>query len=196
MRKYLLSLLLVTAPLLSQKTPIRITADLSDAPRKLFHAEVDLPVKPGEHATFITPQWIPGEHAPNGPAAAITGVVFYANGKPIPWRRDDVNLYEFHLDVPAGVTNIHAHLDSIVNGRISREMAVLEWQKLLLYPAHIPVKDIPVEPSVTVPGGWGIGTALTPVGTPTAPPATTGPRRAIPPTRRLRHHAEVRRHQR
>ena len=53
-------------------------------------------------------------------------------------------------------------------------MAVLEWQKLLLYPAHVPVADIPVEPSVTVPAGWGIGTALTPSGSATAPPPTTG----------------------
>ncbi len=164
----------LASPAFAQKTPIRITADLSDAPRKLFHAEVDLPVKPGEHATFITPQWIPGEHAPNGPAATIVGVVFTGNGQVLPWRRDDVNLYEFHVDIPAGVTNVHAHLDSIISSRISREMAVLEWQKLLLYPAHIPVKDIAVEPSVTVPAGWGIGTALVPAGSPTSPPPTTG----------------------
>ncbi len=175
MRKLAFAVLAVTfsSSLLAQKTPVRITADLSDAPRKLFHAEVDLPVKSGP-ATFITPQWIPGEHAPNGPAATIVGVVFTANGQTLPWRRDDVNLYEFHVQVPAGVTSVRAHLDSIINGRISREMAVLEWQKLLLYPAHIPVKEIAVEPSVTVPAGWGIGTALIPVGAPAAPPMTTG----------------------
>ncbi|HEV2325526.1 MAG TPA: M61 family peptidase, partial [Terracidiphilus sp.] len=39
----------------------------------------------------------------------------------------------------------------------------LEWEKLLLYPAHIPVREIPIQPSVMVPAGWGIGTALTPV---------------------------------
>jgi hypothetical protein len=49
MRKALLTLcLLLTVPAWaqSQKAPIQITADLSDAPRKLFHAEVDLPVTP------------------------------------------------------------------------------------------------------------------------------------------------------
>jgi small neutral amino acid transporter SnatA (MarC family) len=30
-----------------QKAPIQITADLSDAARKLYHAEVDLPVSAG-----------------------------------------------------------------------------------------------------------------------------------------------------
>jgi hypothetical protein len=54
---------LLTAPswAQSQKTPIQITADLSDAPRKLFHAEVDLPVSAGP-LTLTTPKWIPGRH--------------------------------------------------------------------------------------------------------------------------------------
>ena len=49
----------------AQKTPIQITADLSDAPRKLYHAEVDLPVSAGP-LTLTTPQWIPGTHMPQG----------------------------------------------------------------------------------------------------------------------------------
>jgi len=170
--KFFLASALLTSAAFAQKTPITITADLSEAPRKMFHAEIDLPVKSGP-VTFITPQWIPGDHAPNGPASQIVGVVFTANGQTLPWRRDDVNLYEFHLEIPAGVTSVHAHLDSIVDSRVSKQMACLEWERLMLYPAHIPVKDIAIQPSVTVPAGWGIGTALTPTGT-GAPPATTG----------------------
>ena len=147
----------------AQKAPIEITADLSDAPRKLYHAEIELPVSPGPLA-LITPEWIPGTHMPAGPANDITGVVFTANGKPLPWRRDDVNLYEFHLAIPDGVTTLHAHLDCIVTRRISQKLAVLEWEKLLLYPANTPVHDIPIQPSIIVPAGWGIGTALTPIG--------------------------------
>ncbi len=155
-----LTLLLSTAAL-AQKTPIQITADLSDAPRKLYHAEIDLPVKAGP-LTLTTPQWIPGNHRPTGPVDDITGVVFTANGQVLPWRRDDVDLYQFHVTVPAGVTTLHAHLDCIVTARVTQKMAVLEWEKLLLYPANIPVKEIAVQPSVTVPEGWGVGTALTP----------------------------------
>jgi predicted metalloprotease with PDZ domain len=152
------------AQAMAQKAPIEITADLSDAPRKLYHAEVDLPVTAGP-LTLTTPQWIPGNHRPTGPVDSITGVVFTANAQPIPWRRDDVDLYEFHLTIPKGVTSLHAHLDCIVTARLSQKMAVLEWEKLLLYPAHTPVHDIPIQPSVKVPAGWGIGTALTPEGT-------------------------------
>jgi predicted metalloprotease with PDZ domain len=155
--------LLLTAPSLlqAQKSPIQITADLSDAPRKLYHAEVDIPVTAGP-VTLTTPKWIPGNHRPTGPVDDITGVVFTANGKALPWRRDDEDLYQFHVTVPAGVTTLHAHLDCIVTARISQKLAVLEWEKLLLYPANTPVKEIPVQPSVKVPAGWGIGTALTP----------------------------------
>jgi predicted metalloprotease with PDZ domain len=156
-----LTLLLSTAAL-AQKTPIQITADLSDAPRKLYHAEIDLPVKAGP-VTLTTPKWIPGNHRPTGPVDDITGVVFTANGQVLPWRRDDVDLYQFHVTVPAGVTTLHAHLDCIVTARVTQKLAVLEWEKLLLYPANTPVKDIAVQPSVTVPEGWGVGTALTPI---------------------------------
>jgi predicted metalloprotease with PDZ domain len=146
----------------AQKPPIEITADLSDAPRKLFHADVDLPVTPGP-ITLTTPKWIPGHHSPSGPVEEITGVVFTANGQALPWRRDDVDLYQFHLTIPQGVTTLHAHLDCIVTSRVSQKLAALEWQTLLLYPANMPVRDISIQPSVKVPAGWGIGTALTPV---------------------------------
>ena len=146
----------------AQKTPIQITADLSDAPRKLFHAEVDLPVTPGP-LTLTTPKWIPGHHTPNGAVAEITGVVFTANGQTLAWRRDDVDLYQFHLTIPQGVSTLHAHLDCIVTDRVSQKLAAMEWEALMLYPANTPVRDIPIQPSVKVPAGWGIGTALTPV---------------------------------
>jgi predicted metalloprotease with PDZ domain len=167
-RKHVLSLLLFAAAAaaiatsaIAQKAPIQITADLTEAPRKLFHAEVDIPVTAGPLA-LITPQWIPGHHGPGGPVADITGVVFTANGKPLPWRRDDVDLYEFHLNIPAGVSSVHVHLDCIVTST-TNNLAVLEWEKLMVYPADTPVREIPIQASVNVPTGWGVGTSLTPI---------------------------------
>ena len=154
----------LAVPVLSaQSAPIRITADLTDAPRKLIHAEIDLPVTAGA-LTLITPEWIPGHHMPSGPAAEITGVSFKSeDGKTIAWRRDDVNLYEFHVTVPAGVKTLHAHLDYVAAHRVSQKLAAMEWEGILMYPAGKPVRDIAIEPSVIVPAGWGIGTALKPV---------------------------------
>src|SRR5579863_1282941 len=147
----------------AQKAPIQITADLRDAPRKLYHAEIDFPVSAGP-LTLTSPKWIPGNHRPTGPVDAITGVVFTIDGKPIPWRRDDVELYQFHINIPQGATTLHAHVDCIVTARVTQKMAVLEWEKLMLYPANTPVREIPIQPSLIVPAGWGVGTALTPIG--------------------------------
>jgi predicted metalloprotease with PDZ domain len=157
----------------AQAAPIKITADLTDSPRKLYHAEIDFPVTPGP-LTLTTPKWIPGNHRPTGPVNDITGVVFTANGQALTWRRDDVDLYEFHLTIPPGVTTLHAHLDCIVLGRVSQKLAVLEWEKLLLYPADKPVREIAIQPSLKVPDGWGIGTALTPVSSGSYPVPAAG----------------------
>ncbi|HEU4983311.1 MAG TPA: M61 family peptidase [Acidobacteriaceae bacterium] len=153
---------LLTAAAFAQQTPIQVTANLTDGPRKLYHSDTEIPVKAGP-LDLITPEWIPGTHQPYGPAKNIVGVKFTANGKTLPWRRDDVDLYEFHLTIPPGVTTLHAHLDCIVTSRVSQKVAVLEWERLMIYPAHIPVKDIPIQPSLIVPAGWGVGTALTPI---------------------------------
>ncbi len=146
-----------------QSTPIQLVADLTDAPRKIVRAEIDLPVSPGP-VTLITPKWIPGTHQPFGPVSNIVGVVFTANGKTLDWRRDDVDLYEFHVTVPPGVTMLHAHLDCLVPLNVSHRLALLDWESLALYPANTPVRDIAVQPSLIVPAGWSIGTALVPSG--------------------------------
>jgi predicted metalloprotease with PDZ domain len=172
---------LASIPAVAQTAPIQITADLTDAPRKLYHAEVDLPVKPGSLA-LTTPKWIPGNHRPTGPADEISGVVFSIDGKPIPWRRDNVDLYEFHVTIPPGATTLHAHLDCIVTGRVTQKIAVLEWEKLLLYPANMPVREIPIQPSLKVPDGWGVGTALTPVAGSTWPVPAAGSTTKFEPT--------------
>ncbi len=174
-KRLLTACLLFAAPAWaqSQKTPIQITADLSDAPRKLFHADVDLPVTVGP-LTLITPKWIPGTHQPFGPVNSITGVVFTANRQMLEWRRDDVDMYEFHVTIPTGVTTLHAHLDCIVTTNVSRKLAKLDWETLMLYPANTPVRDIPIHPSLIVPPGWSVGTALTPIGGAYPQPAPGG----------------------
>jgi predicted metalloprotease with PDZ domain len=161
-RVTLLLLSLLAASAVAQKTPIRIAADLTDAPRKLYHAEVHIPVAAGA-LTLTTPKWIPGHHTPVGPVADIAGIVFSAGGKTLEWRRDDLDLYEYHLTIPSGVTMLDAHLDCIVTARNTANIAALQWEKLLLYPANVPVNQILVQASVTVPKGWGVGTSLSPL---------------------------------
>ena len=83
-----------------------ITADLTDAPRKLLHAEIEIPVKAGPF-TFTAAKWIPGNHSPTGPIGEFAGIFVTGGGQRIPWRRDDVDMYAFHVIVPDGVTRLH-----------------------------------------------------------------------------------------
>jgi predicted metalloprotease with PDZ domain len=171
------ALLILTATVCAgaqnRESPIHITADLSEAPRKLFHAEIDLPVKEGP-LTLTAAKWIPGTHSPIGPVNNIVGLTFTANHQVLEWRRDDVDLYQFHVAIPKGVTTLHVHLDSIITTRVSENLAVLEWEELLLYPANIPVRQIRIQPAVIVPADWGIGTALNPVNTSAYPTPASG----------------------
>ena len=155
---------LLAASITAFAAPITITADLSEAPRKLWHADLVIPVQPGP-LTLTAVKWVPGNHRPTGPISDLTGVVFRANGQTLTWRRDDVDLYAFHLTVPQGVSALEVHVDAIVTARLSDKLAMLEWEKLLLYPANTPVREIQIQPSIKVPSGWGVGTALTPTGT-------------------------------
>src|SRR5437879_6091649 len=91
--------LLLCAAALAQNKPgaIRLRVDATDAPRRLFHVHMTLPAKPGP-MTLLYPEWIPGEHGPTGPIVNLVGLKIQGGGQSIPWKRDSVNMYAFHLD--------------------------------------------------------------------------------------------------
>ena len=149
--------------------PIVLHLDLKDAPRHLLHAHLQIPVNPGP-MTLEYPQWIPGDHRATGPIDNLTGLVMRGNGQELPWRRDDVDMYGLHVDVPVGVSTLDVSLDflttagntgSDMDDSTSANMAVLEWNAVVIYPAHIPVANIPIQASLALPSGWKFGTALT-----------------------------------
>ena len=143
--------------------------DLTDAPRRLLHSHLEIPVSAGP-LTLEYPQWIPGDHRPTGPIDNLAGIRVRANGQDLPWRRDDVDMYGFHVEVPPGVSRLEVSLDFLAtpgdtgsdeDGGTSANMTVLEWNSVVLYPAHTPVAEIPIVASLTVPPDWKLGTALT-----------------------------------
>ena len=79
---------------------IRVVLDATEAPKKIFHSRMQIPVRGGA-MTLVYPKWIPGEHGPTGPITDTVNVTFEANGKAIPWTRDSVEMYAYHLNVPA-----------------------------------------------------------------------------------------------
>src|ERR1700733_3933257 len=148
--------------------PIVLHVDLTDAPRRLLHAHLQIPVSAGP-LTLEYPQWIPGDHRPTGPIDNLAGVLIRANGQELPWRRDDVDMYGIHVEVPSGVNRLDVSLDFLAppgatgsdeDGATSANMTVLEWNSVVMYPAHVPVAQIPIAASLTMPAAWKFGTAL------------------------------------
>ena len=152
----------------AQTAPIRLSVDLTDAPRKILHATETMPVKPGP-MTVVYPKWIPGEHGPTGPIENMAGFFITANGQPVPWVRDSVDMFAFHITVPQGATQLDMKLDFLTpaslsgfsaGGSTSENLALLSWNTLLVYPDGANASDVMVTPSLKVPAGWKFGTAL------------------------------------
>ncbi len=152
----------------TEKQPVRIAVDLRDSARHVFHAKLKFPVKPGP-LTLVYPQWIQGEHSPTGPIMDLTGLRMWAAGKEVVWRRDDVDMHAFHLELPQGAETLDVSLDylSPAEASGSRErpattakIAVLNWYVVTLYPQGAKTDDLTYEASLELPSGWKYGTAL------------------------------------
>ena len=149
---------------------IRLSVDATDIARRIFRVTEVIPVAPGtRRLTLLFPQWLPGNHAPNGRVDDLVGLVFTANGAPLGWTRDPVATHAFHLDLPANVSEVTAKFDYVSptrpdQGRVvmTPDMLNLQWNLVALYPAGYHVRRIPVAAQVTLPQGWGYGTALRP----------------------------------
>src|ERR1700684_541886 len=148
---------------------ISLTVDASQAPLKIIHAHIVMPVKPGP-LTLYYPKWIPGEHAPDGPVIDLTGLKFSASGKPLKWRRDLLDGFTLHVEVPTGATEVNAELDYVspatlepgfsAGSSATDKMAVISWNQVLLYPKGWTSDDLTYVASLKLPGNWRFGTAL------------------------------------
>ncbi len=147
---------------------IQLAIDASDTTTGAYRVTETIPLPAGlAKVTLLYPKWLPGNHGPEGPVAELTDVRFFANGQPLSWTRDPVDVFAFHVDLPAGASEITAkfiHTSPLreSEGRITvtREMLNLQWEKMSLYPAGHYVRQIKVKPTVTVPAGWQVFTAL------------------------------------
>ena len=91
---------------------ITLRVDITEAPRKIYHAHETISVEPGA-LTLFYPKWIPGEHGPTGPVVDVAGFKITAGTKTIPWRRDLVEMYAVHCNVPQGISSIDLSFDFI-----------------------------------------------------------------------------------
>jgi len=150
------------AALATVKSPMTLELDAREAARGLMTAHLRIPVKSGSFI-LVYPKWIPGEHGPTGPLADLAGLQISANGASLAWRRDLVDLYAFHFNVPSGVSNVDVDFQVLLNAPESmstNNIAVINWNRDLLYQESASAHDIYVKASIALPAGWDFGTAL------------------------------------
>ena len=150
---------------------LQLTVDASDVTRGIFRIRERVPVSGAGDLVLLYPKWIPGGHTPRGDIDKMAGFKFTANGRPLVWKRDTIDVTAFHVTVPAGVTAVDAEFQYVTpttddQGRIvaTPDLASIQWISNSLYPAGYFVRQIPVQASVIVPTGWKVATALRPKG--------------------------------
>lgn len=150
-------------PLATQSNPMTVVVDARKAPLGLALIHLTIPVAPGPF-TIDYPEWIPGYHSAAGPLAAISELQISANGTPLRWQRDQVDLYAFHVDVPQGVQTLDVSFTAILNvadeASSSRNVMVGNWHRFVLYQRNIDNEQYFVRASLIMPPGWDYASAL------------------------------------
>ena len=149
-----------------------VDVDAREAPRGILKAHLRLPVRGGP-LMLVYPKWLPGRHGPAGPITNLAGPVFVSGGQTLKWRRDDVDMYAFHVAVPTGATAVEADFevltslrpDGLVNGleaprTATESLAILEWHQVVLYPAGARSDELRYQATVRLPAGWRHASAL------------------------------------
>ncbi|MYM25183.1 peptidase M61 [Duganella sp. FT135W] len=147
---------------------IVLKVDASNTAQNIFRIRESIPAKPGK-LTLLYPQWIPGNHGPSGAINQFAGLKVSANGQPLEWKRDPVNVYAFHVNVPKGAKGVEVEFQYLSpveasQGRttMTNDILGVQWQSVTLYPAGYNSRAITVQPNLTVPAGWQFGSALEP----------------------------------
>jgi predicted metalloprotease with PDZ domain len=146
---------------------IRLAVDATDLAHAIFAVRETVPVTGPGPITLLYPQWIPGDHRPSGTIDKLAGLIVSANGQRLEWRRDPMNVWAFHIEVPAGVSALDLDFQflSPVSSREGQVMMTpaalrLNWNNLVLYPAGYFSRDIEVDPSLKLPDGFTAASAL------------------------------------
>ncbi len=146
---------------------IKLEVDATDTTQRIFRVKETIPVAASGPMTLLMPQWLPGNHAPRGQIEKLAGLTITADGKPVAWKRDPLNVYAFQITVPQGARNVVAQFQFLsattpAQGRVvvTPKMLNIQWESVSLYPAGYFTRQIPIQATVTYPDGWQAATAL------------------------------------
>jgi len=145
---------------------LSLTVDVSDVANRVVQVHESITgVRPD--TILLYPKWLPGTHAPEGPIDRFAGLKITADGAPVAWTRDPADVYALRIHAPARAASIDVDFTylsptSLKVGalEIGRDVLLLEWNAVVLYPAGYFARQIPVHASLRLPNDWQFGTAL------------------------------------
>jgi predicted metalloprotease with PDZ domain len=150
---------------------IALAIDATDTDRGIISCRATVPVADTGATTLLYPKWMPGYHSPQNPIELFAGLEIRAGDVLLDWRRDAVEVYVFHIDVPVSTDALDicfqflsptaASQGDVV---VTEDLLNLQFGRMLLYPAGYYARAIRVQATVTLPDGWAFSTVLEPAG--------------------------------
>jgi len=145
---------------------LTLAVDATDLDHRVFVVHETIPVAPGP-LTLLLPRWLPGYHGPYGQPRRLAGLVVLAGAQRLAWQRDPLDPLQYHLEVPAGTTQLELdfqHLNPLDGSSnsvtMTRNILDVQWEGALLYPAGYDSSRIPVRASLRLPAGWSAASGL------------------------------------
>jgi len=145
---------------------LQLFVDASDVQHRVLHVREHISGLAGA-AVLLYPRWLPGNHSTTGPIQRVAGLKISAGGRALPWRRDSVDMYAFHVEMPSDIPAIDVVFDYLSPTsakvdplEVGPDVELIDWIETMLYPAGYFTRRIPVVASLTIPSGWQMATAL------------------------------------
>jgi predicted metalloprotease with PDZ domain len=145
---------------------IQLKVDASDTRQRIVRVHETLSGV-GPDTVLLYPKWLPGTHAPEGTIDRLGGIRISANGAPVTWKRDPVDVFALRLNLKPGTRAIDIDFDYLSPTspkvgalEMSPELLMIEWNELVFYPAGYFARQIPTEVQLQLPADWQFGSAL------------------------------------
>jgi predicted metalloprotease with PDZ domain len=145
---------------------IQLKVDAGDTSHRVMRVHESLSGV-GPDTVLLYPKWLPGTHAPEGTIDRLGGIRITANGAPVTWKRDPVDVFALRLNLKPGTHAIDIDFDylspttaKVGAMEMSRDLLLIEWNEVVFYPAGYFARQIPVQVQLTLPADWQFGSAL------------------------------------
>jgi len=121
---------------------ITLEIDATDTVRGIVRGHQSVPVAKAGAMTLLYPKWMPGYHSPQNPIELFAGLEIRTKDTLLDWRRDAVEVYAFHIDVPDGTDTLDIRfqfLSPTTSNQgdvvVIEDLLNLQWGRMVLYPA-------------------------------------------------------------